>query len=49
MRTEKEIRDKIIEIEKMIKDIYEPLEDDIVLDTLRWVLGEIEFDDILEK
>lgn len=51
MRTEKEIREKIAEIEKIFSDSKENLEiyeDEIVVNTLKWVLGEIDFDDILE-
>lgn len=51
MKTEKEIRDKIVEIKKIFIDndeYIEIYEDDIIVKTLQWVLGEIEFDDILE-
>ncbi len=51
MQTEKEIKEKIDEIEKVFSDIadcIELYESEIVVKTLKWVLGEIDFDDILE-
>lgn len=51
MKTEKEIREKIAETEKIFSDMDDYIElymDDTVVKTLKWVLGEIDFDDILE-
>ena len=51
VKTEKEIKEKIDEIEKVFSDIadcIELYESEIVVKTLKWVLGEIDFDDILE-
>ncbi len=50
-RTKKEIKEKITEIEKIFSDMDEYIElynEDTIVKTLKWVLGEIEFADILD-
>lgn len=47
MRTEKEIREKISILEKVTCENYEITEEDTILDTLKWVMGDMEFKDVL--